>query len=148
MFKKSKPLVFIIVFGILLATAYNYSRGLSGNHIPKVVLKGEEFLVEIADTREKYIQGLSGRDSLDENKGMLFLFDKPDTYGFWMKDMKFPIDIIWISGDKVIYVLSEVRPDSYPNLFKPPIPADKVLEINAGLSKKFGIIEGTPFILK
>ena len=79
---------------------------------------------------------------------MLFVFDKPDTYGFWMKDMRFPIDIIWISGDKVIYVLSEVHPDSYPNLFKPPIPVDKVLEINAGLSRKLGITEGTPFILK
>ncbi len=148
MFRKPSFFVFLIVFGIVLTVVYNYSSDSSGNHIPKIILGGKEFLVEIADTREKYIRGLSGRNSLDEDKGMLFLFDKLDTYGFWMKDMKFPIDIIWINGDKVVYVLPTVNPGSYPNIFTPPVSADKVLEINAGLSRKFDITEGAPFILK
>ncbi len=68
---------------------------------------------------------------------MLFVFDKPDIYSFWMKDMLFPIDMIWISEDgKVVYIERDARPESYPNSFIPDAPAKYVLEVNAGFSEK------------
>lgn len=58
--------------------------------------------IEIAKTKEDRIRGLSGKKQLDVDSGMLFIFDKPNIYKFWMKDMNFPIDIIWIDKDFII----------------------------------------------
>ena len=88
------------------------------------------------------MQGLSGRDGLGVNEGMLFAFDEPGTHGFWMKDMKFPIDIIWISNSEVIYVLSNLNPDSYPTIFSPPEPVSQVLEVKAGTILRLNVVEG------
>ena len=85
---------------------------------------------------------------MSHKDGLLFIFDKTGDYGFWMKDMNFPIDIIWIKDDKVVYVLPDVKQDSYPNVFYSSEPANEVLEINAGLSEKLGINAGDSFLLK
>jgi len=72
---------------------------------------------------------------------MLFLFDKSGRYAFWMKDMKFPLDFIWIAGDKVVDIDENIPPD-YSGTLKPETPVDKVLEINAGVCEKYGIKKG------
>ena len=102
------------------------------------------FTVEIADTPGKQIKGLSDRDHLDENKGMLFVFSEPAYYPFWMKDMLIPLDFIWIKGDKVVDVNQNIRPEDYPppKYFTPKYPADSVLEVNAGTVAKFNIKVG------
>lgn len=99
---------------------------------------GEKVLkVEVADTKIKQEQGLSGREGLDESSGMLFIFNVPSNYAFWMKDMKFPIDIIWIDQNlKIVHIEKDLSPETYPLIFKPEIPAKYVLEISAGLSSK------------
>ena len=85
-------------------------------------------------------EGLSGKDSLPINEGMLFVFDSKGFYPFWMKDMKFPIDIIWIDENKnIVSIAASVVPepgkdDSALSLYKPTAEALYVLEINAGLS--------------
>jgi uncharacterized membrane protein (UPF0127 family) len=91
--------------------------------------------------------GLSGRASLAEGKGMLFVFEKPDTYGFWMKDMNFPIDMIFIGEDKkVVTVVAHASPESYkknpPEVFYPAKPVLFVLEVPAGFAKEHGVEEG------
>ena len=92
------------------------------------------FMVEIADTPDKQKLGLSGRKSLPRDQGMLFIFDKPGRYGFWMKDMNFPIDIVWFDTDnKIIGVTKNLQPTSYPQVFYPDQEVGSVLEINTGL---------------
>lgn len=88
-------------------------------------------------------QGLSGRISMPEDQGMLFVFDRPSRYCFWMKDMRFPIDIIWLSADKKVLEFAEnVEPKTYPNNFCPAQPAQFVIEVNAGVAREVKLEEG------
>ncbi len=108
----------------------------------KVVLGGKEFRVEVANTMISRAKGLSGHAPLTDNEGMLFLFGESGNYGFWMKDMKFPIDIIWIDGNKITTIAPGVTPNTYPSSFYPDLPSDKVLEINAGTVQNLGVKVG------
>lgn len=93
--------------------------------------------VVVADTPQARRQGLSGRDTIPED-GMLFVFEESARHGFWMKDMRFPIDIIWLDQDgQVVDVKKRVTPDSYPDTFKPDTPARYVVEVEAGLYETF-----------
>lgn len=108
--------------------------------------------VEIADNPEDRERGLSGRDSLALNRGMLFVFSEPDNYSFWMKGMKFGLDFIWIKGNKIVEISKNIKPEDYdPALALPGEPAknlisknkaDKVLEVNAGTADRLGIKTG------
>lgn len=94
---------------------------------------GKTLLVEVMNTDVLRMQGLSGREALPKGSGMLFVFDNPDTYGFWMKDMKFAIDIIWLNDAKeVIDIARNVQPNTFPHAFYPPVPVKYVLETNPG----------------
>ena len=104
---------------------------------PKVEIGGKIINVEIADTNAKRELGLSGHAPLADDQGMLFAFDKAGKYPFWMKDMLFPIDIIWISEDyKIVYIEKKAQPSSYPATFGGQVDARYVLEVNAGFSEK------------
>jgi len=100
---------------------------------------------EIADTPAKRVKGLSGVRSLAESSGMLFVMEDPGYVGIWMKDMKFPIDILWIAGGKVVDMKENVRPPSSgADLNKLPIyrsivRSNFVLEVNAGFSARHAI---------
>lgn len=99
--------------------------------------------VEIADTDEARTIGLSGRESLASGTGILFIFDNPGIYGFWMKDMRFPIDIVWIDENwKVIGVDNSVDPATFPTIFYPKSAAKFVLELNSGDAARWGIDAG------
>ncbi len=105
-------------------------------------------LVEIADTPALQQQGLSDRDSLEEGKGMWFVFPGETTQGFWMKDMRFAIDIIWVNGHGVVVTIKHnAQPDSYPEIFYPSATAQYVLEVPAGFTERHGIAEGTKVVL-
>jgi uncharacterized membrane protein (UPF0127 family) len=81
-------------------------------------ISGVTLNIEVADTEAKREQGLSGKDGLAENEGMLFVFPKEGYYGFWMKDMKFSIDIAWLDKDKkIIHIEKNVSPETYPKVF-------------------------------
>lgn len=97
--------------------------------------------VVLADDFSKRTRGLSGRQQLGEDEGMLFIFPYKDKYSFWMKDMNFPIDIIWISDDKIVGVEESVDPQidaSVINLkmYHPSEPINYVLELSAGSFQK------------
>lgn len=97
----------------------------------KLTINNKTFTVEIADTPEKRKLGLSRRPALPADGGLLFVFDQPGNYGFWMKDMNFPIDIIWFNANKkIIGTTKNLRPKSYPQIFYPPAPIKYALEIN------------------
>lgn len=98
--------------------------------------------VEIAKDTLDIMRGLSGRTSLGSDEGMLFTFFKAKRYRFWMPDMHFPIDIIWIRDDKVVDISENVSNKFNPirpKFYRPSRDANYVLEVNAGFSKKNGI---------
>lgn len=99
--------------------------------------------VDVADTEEERVQGLSGREQLAPTEGLLFVFEEDDYHGFWMKDMLFPIDIIWIDSNfMVVDIERSVRPDSFPQVFEPETPARFVIETNADFTDSFAIEVG------
>ena len=109
----------------------------------EVALSGIPIKVEFADTKAKQAQGLSGRSGLKEDEGMLFVFDRPFAYKFWMKDMNFAIDMIWFNKDKKrIYIEKNATPESYPTLFGPNQEALYVLETASGWSDRHNIKVG------
>jgi len=100
--------------------------------------------IEIADDPEERALGLGGRAEILDDYGMLFVFEVPDTYGFWMADMQVPIDIIWLSDEGVIVgIESSVPPESFPETFQPSVPVRFVLETRAGLAAERGWMPGT-----
>ena len=104
-------------------------------------INGQKFQLEIAKTEGEREKGLSGRDSLCRNCGMFFIFPEKGSHGFWMKGMRFNLDIVWISDNRVAYVAKNVSYDSKETV-KPEIPADKVLELNSGKADELGINVG------
>lgn len=103
----------------------------------------------VSDTEETRVKGLSEMELLPDNSAMLFVFDKPDTYGFWMKDMKFPIDVIWLDEKmKITHIEKNVSPDTFPNKFFPPEKSLYVIEFNAGFSEQNGLVVGNILDLK
>jgi uncharacterized membrane protein (UPF0127 family) len=113
-----------------------------------VSIDGAIFDVDVADTVPKQVQGLSGRSPLKSNEGMLFLFSFARNEGFWMYDMKFPLDIVWINGNRIVGVSADVpapkpgQASSTLPIYYPPSPIDKVLEVNAGTAAKYGFKAG------
>ncbi len=100
--------------------------------------------VAFAQTPADQERGLSGTASLAADEGMLFIFGAPQSPAFWMKDMQYPIDIIWIGEDKkVIGYTERAVPESYPETYTAAAPVRYVLEVNAGFAKKHGVKPGT-----
>ena len=105
-----------------------------------LVVGNQTLQVEIANTSQKRQQGLCCRDSLPADQGMLFVYDKPGDYRFWMKDTRIPLDMIWIGSNKhIVHIEHSVAPESYPQTFSSPEPAQYILETNAGYAKKHGL---------
>ncbi len=108
------------------------SGGLSGG-LQEVTLDGQLIHVTVADTPAARAQGLGGRGGLAYDEGMLFVFDQDGKYSFWMKDMFFSIDMLWLDADgRIVYMAQSVSPQTYPETFTPDTPARYVLELPAG----------------
>ena len=105
--------------------------------------------VDVANSVKEIKTGLSGRTTLEIGQGMLFIFDKLDFYGMWMKDMNFPIDIIWIDENlQIIDIKTQVLQKSYSEIFYPAQKALYVIEVNAGFSELNNIKIGDKVILQ
>lgn len=134
-----KTIILAVLVLILIIAVYPH---LTTRTVP-VVLGEETFVLEVADTSSTRERGLSGRDGLATSTGMLFAFEHPGRYSFWMKDMHFPIDIMWLRDDWcVVHIMPNVSPDSYPDTFAPPVPATYVIEVGAGALSENGVTIG------
>lgn len=104
-----------------------------------VTINGVKLNLGVANTLEKKIAGLSNRENMPQDAGMLFIFDKAEAYEFWMKDMKFALDFIWLSGDKIVdlheNITNPANTEEIPARVKPKEPVDSVIEVNAGWIK-------------
>ena len=148
-FLRNRNLLVRLVIGIfvvlVLITFFVLINGSDIINPPKAVLGERSFTVAIADDPKERMKGLSGKEKFNNDRGMLFIFDKPDYYSFWMRDMKFPLDIIFIKENKIVKIYHNVQaPKNQEGLsiYQTPTPSDRVLEINAGLSKEYGFKEG------
>lgn len=96
-------------------------------------MRDKTFSVEVARTRTELERGLSLHIPLLNDQGMLFVFTKEDFHDIWMKDMLFPIDVLWIDSNlRIIYMEKSILPDSYPKIFSPETKNLYVLEIPSG----------------
>ncbi|MDF0682058.1 MAG: DUF192 domain-containing protein [Candidatus Nitrosocosmicus sp.] len=116
------------------------------NKTALVSLGGVNVTASLSTTPDSQSKGLSIKDSLNENEGMLFIFDSPQKYSFWMKDMKFPIDIIWInSTGNIVHIEKNLSP-CYLLLpcpsYAPNNDSLYVLEVASNFTNKFGVSVG------
>jgi uncharacterized membrane protein (UPF0127 family) len=141
-------IITIIILVVLGVVGYNYfkSKGVSFFSSATATAKDHRINLILAKSAQEKEVGLSSRTSLDQDQGMLFPFDKPDYYSFWMRDMKMPIDILFINGTKIVTIYKNVAPPASSTeelpIYKPKEPADKVLELKAGGSDQYGLKEG------
>ncbi|MGB8816258.1 MAG: DUF192 domain-containing protein [Minisyncoccia bacterium] len=102
-----------------------------------ILVASSTISVEIASSSEDMMRGLSNRASLEDGKGMLFIFNNTGSHGFWMKDMLIPIDIIFIDENLlVVGIEKSLLPSTYPEIFGGEYVSKYVLEVPAGFSDK------------
>ncbi len=117
---------------------------------PYVVLKGQRFTVELAETSEEQSLGLMFRDSLADDHGMLFVFPGESRRSFWMKNTRIPLDILYFDAElRLVSVAADARPCRTPRCPNYPStgPAQYVLELNAGKASELGVRPGDELAL-
>ncbi|MFA6407258.1 MAG: DUF192 domain-containing protein [Candidatus Paceibacterota bacterium] len=134
---------FLLFFGLMIGGSIFLVSFLNKINVVKnkaeVKIGTQTIIADVVKTEAEREKGLSGRESLGVNEGMLFVFDSEDMYPFWMKDMKFPIDVIWIRNNYIVGFAENVSPKvgSAPSetIFSPPQSIDRALELRAGRVK-------------
>lgn len=145
---KFLTILVIIAAAFLAVAAYQHPAFLSSfwieSDMPIITFNEKAPLrVTVVSESRDLQRGLSGRESLGPTEGMLFVFPADGYHGIWMKDMRFPIDIIWVDARGVIVdIAPAVRPDTYPKTFEPKVPARFVIETNAHYAESLGIQVG------
>lgn len=136
----------VLLFGVFFV----YTKNVSQTALKNITVGGVPLLVEVVLTEPARERGLSGRPSLPQGEGMLFVFEKPGSWGIWMKDMQFPLDIIWVRADGVVSTIEkDVPPSSYPTAFYPKTPdVLYVVEVQAGWAQAHGVAEGSSVVIQ
>ncbi len=133
----------IVCIGVLYGIRTSHTVSVVSYNTKEVMLGNTVYTLEIADTDLLREKGLSYRPSLDARTGMLFVFTVPSRLKFWMKDMNFPLDIIWLDADKkIVHIEHSLSPATYPQSFGPETPTQYVIEIPAGDTIKRGLVIG------
>lgn len=136
---------FIFCFVILLINETVFPEEITYAKAIVTTSSGIKIPVEMADTFGKRRLGLGKRKILEKNWGMLFVFDKRKKHSFWMKDMNFPLDIIWLDNHRIVHIMKNVQPAKFgetPTILKPLAPANFVLEIAAGRANELNLKQG------
>jgi len=137
---------FKIILGVFAAIiAVTVIKDRTGVKIKTISVGDRKVEVEVVKSAEERALGLSGRDSLCDGCGMLFIFPQAGFHGIWMKEMRFDIDIFWINADRIIGITRSVPapgPGGGLPSYQPPQVADVVLEVPSGWALKNGISIG------
>ena len=129
----------------LFTFTQSFAEEIVYSHALVTTTTGEEIPVEIADTLKKRSLGLGKRASLKKGWGMLFVFEKRKPHRFWMKDMQFPLDIIWLDTHRIVHIIHNAKPANSmdePEVMTSPVPVNFVLEIAAGRAAKLRLKTG------
>jgi uncharacterized membrane protein (UPF0127 family) len=136
-------LSFSLIFLLLLIGSFVYFSRAKPTETTKPNLQAgnSKLTVEVVETPTAIQQGLSGRDSLAPDSGLYFMLGERRTRSFWMKEMKFPLDIVWIDGERVIGIEKNapVPTGSKIPTFTSPGPVTHVLEVNAGWTEQHNL---------
>lgn len=139
-------LFFILAFLIGILVSIKLQMYLSvGKTGAELIINGQLIKVEMAKTDKEISRGLSGRDKLDNNQAMLFIFEETGNYPFWMNGMKFDLDAVFIKGETVVDIIENIafpRNNDQSQTFQAKVEFDKVLEVNSGTIKRLGIKVG------
>lgn len=147
-------IIFLISFSQLYAfnlQSNNNTSSLDADFFPNyekttISVNGFKVSMAIASTNEQRIRGLSGVEKMNENEGMLFLFDKPSKQGFWMNKMNFPIDIIWLdSNNQVVHIEKQLEPCKLIlacPIYNPELDSLYVIELRSGFADNHSIKNG------
>lgn len=144
----SRRIIVAVVSVLALVTGIYFALPNTEKNFARIEIKNVSISAEVAETQLERIRGLSGRPSLPAYGGMLFLFDAPGRYGIWMKDMRFPIDILWIRNGVVVDIEEHApppkanTPDQALPVYEPEGDADMVLEVQSGFASTHDIVIG------
>lgn len=131
----------VLVFFVFVFNVTSPEENLS--NVKAVRIAGVKVQVDVVATPEDRARGLSGRESLGEDEGMLFVFYKPSKNYFWMQGMLFSIDIIWINENReIIFIKKDAKPEDFLSTFGPDEDSMYVLEVVSGFSDKNNIKVG------
>lgn len=151
-YNSSKQGSFLSLFTGKITPTPTLTQSSSNSQMKQIKIGNVLINVEIADTKELRNKGLGGRSSLDANSGMLFVFSDKGRYEFWMKDMKIPLDFIFINDTKVVDLIKNIPPPSDPTrltIYQPSTDVNMVVEVNAGFVDKHNIEIGqTVYLVK
>ncbi|HVO86345.1 MAG TPA: DUF192 domain-containing protein [Candidatus Binatia bacterium] len=140
-------LISLIVLVVVLVLAGHHASSFcveQYRHDETLRVNGHSLSAQLAATEAQREKGLGGRACIGTSQAMLFLFNQPGYYYFWMRDMHFAVDMVWLSDAKqVVYVQPNVLPSTYPNSFVSQQPARYVIELRAGQAERLGIGTGT-----
>ena len=138
-------LLFSFITEATLAQEFSYA------HATVITPKGVSIPVEVSDTPEKRSLGLGKRDKLENGWGMLFVFEKRIPHSFWMKNMRFSIDIIWLDNQRIVELAENVPPPQEgesPKVMEPRFPSNFVLELESGRARALGLNVGQKLSFK
>lgn len=153
-FKKANFILLSLIFSLLFLFSGCANKSPNENNLTTIRFYNNEEKIyevqcEIADTMYKQALGLMNRENLDENKGMLFIFNDEKVREFWMKNTLISLDMIFLDKNfKIVSIVENAQPcktidcEIYSSLY----PAKYVIEINGGLSKKYNITRETKVI--
>lgn len=138
-----KRIIFYISFGIIFGALFIFlfSEDVLMKKEGRVVLAGEEFMLEIADSQRERYQGLSERENICQKCGMIFYFPEKGKHVFVMRNMNFDLDIIWLKDNKIVEIeknISRLNPDPLGG----KVESDKVIEVNSGTCDRLGLEVG------
>ncbi len=146
-------IIFVVALAVVGALIYfgmnNKLNILPQKEMATAVIGGQTFNLEVVRAPEAMAQGLAGRDSVGDRDGMLFVFEKPGVEAFWMKGMKFAIDIVWVRGNKIVGLDKNAAPavGNLPSgsglpVYSSPDLVDKVIEVKSGTADELRLNTG------
>ncbi len=109
-----------------------------------VRIGNEIFNLEVAATDDKRIKGLSGRDGMPGDQGMIFVFDDAGSHGITMQGMRFDLDIIWARNKQIVDIVENAKPSMAleQKVYYPISDADTVIELNTGTVERLNLNQG------
>jgi uncharacterized membrane protein (UPF0127 family) len=130
----------LLVITIALGVGICFLVAINNPERRDVALGSEIFRLEVANNDAERIRGLSDRNTIAQNAGMLLDFERLGDWTIWMKDMHFNIDILWLDeAGKIVFIKTDASPSSYPEVFRAPKPSRYVIELPTGTVERLAL---------
>lgn len=143
-------IILVVILGFFVLTRLAYTPAKPQGTETYLLINKSKINIEKAISNQEKTRGLSYRNSLSQDTGMLFVYETPQKYTFWMHEMRFPLDFIWIENNSVADLHENIPhpalTNNIPETVTPKVPVRYILEVNGGWIKKHNIHVGDPVI--